>query len=617
MTAEGLAQIVAAGGQAGIAKEDLIGFAEAAAKMGVAFDISADDAGQMMAEWRSAFKMNQGQVNTLADQINYLGNTTAASAPKISAVVQRIGPLGEVGGAAAAQIAALGASMVATGVKEEIAATGIKNMILNLTAGEAATKSQQEAFKSLGLDAKNMAKLMQDDAQGAIMQVLESIKQLPEHTQGATLTKLFGKESVAAIAPLLTNIEALKENFEKVGDAAQYAGSMQEEFDARAATTENSLILLKNNAIALAIALGNELLPYVGKLSEILTKATERVGAFTEKHPALAKFLIVGAASVLGLTVALSGLAYVASIISSPFISLYVLIVRMTTAKKANEIATKKLTIAEKAWNLAKKAGTGLLNVGRLVLYRAKTLAIATATRAWTAAQWLWNVAMSANPIGLVILGIGALIGAGYLLIKNWDKVKEWFATLWNDPKKALNDFAEGIKEKLAGPLKWLEEKWGKLKSFFGFDNKSKPGDTAREFAAHTRGGKNIQPFNLPAHARGGIFNKPHIAWFAEEGPEAAIPLDGSKRAVSIWEKTGEILGVAHRNSGFKEVQPFNSSGHGEHAITVTYSPQFTIQGNADMVTLEKAAKKSLDDFETRFEKMLAKRKRLSFSGGL
>jgi len=38
--------------------------------------------------------------------------------------------------------------------------------------------------------------------------------------------------------------------------------------------------------------------------------------------------------------------------------------------------------------------------------------------RVATAAQWLWNAAMSANPIGAVVVAITALITAGYLLIK-------------------------------------------------------------------------------------------------------------------------------------------------------------------------------------------------------
>ena len=50
--------------------------------MGVAFDVTAEQAGEMMAKWRSAFKIGQKEVEILADQINYLGNTTAASAAR-------------------------------------------------------------------------------------------------------------------------------------------------------------------------------------------------------------------------------------------------------------------------------------------------------------------------------------------------------------------------------------------------------------------------------------------------------------------------------------------------------------------------------------------------------
>jgi TP901 family phage tail tape measure protein len=664
MAANGLAQIVAAGGQAGIAREELLGFAESAAKMGVAFDITAEEAGQMMAEWRSAFKMNQEQVNTLADQINYLGNTTAASAPKISEVVRRIGPLGEVGGAAAGEIAALGATMVSAGITEEIAATGIKNLILGLVAGESATKSQAEAFAALGLNAKSMAKMMQKDAQGAILKVLQALQKLPEYKRTAVLSDLFGKESIGAIAPLLTNLDALKENFKKVGDATQYAGSMQKEFEARAATTENSLILLKNRIAALGISLGNIMLPYVNDISKKLAVATEWIQKLSEKHPGLTRAIVLGTAAVLGFSVALTGLGYVASIIISPFVSLYSWIIKYTVATEADEIATKKATAAQNAWNLAKKAGQGLLNVGRLTVYYTKTLAIAAATKAWTAAQWLWNAAMkagsgllsvgqivlyytkmlaitaatkawtaaqwlwnmamsagkgllsvgqlalyhakvlaitvatkawtaaqwlwnaamSANPIGLVILGIGALIGAGYLLIKNWDKVKNWFITLWNDPLAALNQFVASIREKFAGIFGWLEKGWNKLTSLFGGGKKKATVELSTDA--------------LPGHAEGGIFNKPHIAWFAENGAEAAIPLDGSSRAKSIWAKAGEMLGV-------------NPTG----GASIMYAPVYNIYGERDVEKqVRRAAKSAEDDFAARFKAYLRQERRLSYA---
>lgn len=91
MAAEGIAEIVAAGGQAGIARGDLMQFANDAVKMGVAFDTTAEESGQMMAQWRTAFKLTQEDVVVLADKINYLGNTGPANAKKISDIVTRIG----------------------------------------------------------------------------------------------------------------------------------------------------------------------------------------------------------------------------------------------------------------------------------------------------------------------------------------------------------------------------------------------------------------------------------------------------------------------------------------------------------------------------------------------
>jgi len=218
MAAEGIAAIIAAGGQAGIARGELLGFAEDAAKMGVAFDVTADVAGETMAKWRTAFGFGREGVVRLADQVNYLGNTTAAAAPLITDIVTRIGPLGSVGGLASGEIAALGATLGGMGIESEIAATGIKNTMLALTKGAAATRKQREAFKALGLEATAVSKAMQRDAAGTIVDVMQRLGRLPKEGQSGLLTQIFGSESVAAIAPLLTQIDVLRENFAKVGE---------------------------------------------------------------------------------------------------------------------------------------------------------------------------------------------------------------------------------------------------------------------------------------------------------------------------------------------------------------------------------------------------------------
>ena len=61
-----------------------------------------------------------------------------------------------------------------------------------------------------------------------------------------------------------------------------------------------------------------------------------------------------------------------------------------------------------------------------------------------TAAQWLWNAAMTANPIGLIVLAVAALIGGIILLVKNIDNVIEFFKDWTN------------ILFLMLGPIGWL-----------------------------------------------------------------------------------------------------------------------------------------------------------------
>ena len=545
MAAKDIAAIVAAGGQAGIAKEDLAGFAESAVKMGVAFDITANQAGTTMAQWRTAFGMNQGQVVALADQINYLSNTTAAGSGPISDIVTRIGPLASAAGLSAGQVAALGASIAGTGTPSEIAATGIKNMALALTAGSAATKSQAGAFAKLGLSATDVANRMQTDAQGAILDVLERIKELPAAERAAMLTELFGKESVGAIAPLLTQLDNLKGNFHKIGDASLYSGSMQHEFEERSKTLAAALQLVQNAGSNLAITIGNSLLPVVTNVANTVAPAVQGLSNFAEKHQTLTAVVVGGVGGLLATVAAVSGLIWVVSSIVSPILgakkaweAYEVAQIASTGATNAHSLASKAAAVGQWAFNGAMAFGRGLLSAGRVVAYGAAMMAVRGVTAAWTAAQWLLNAAMLANPVGLVIAGIAGLIAIGYLLITNWDTVKAWFVTLWNDPQAAIEQFSAGVKNILGEVADWAIQKWEQVKTFL-----SSPIEGVINIVKNITGGGGGEVTN--ENAKGGIYGKgAFTTWFAEESPEAAIPIDGSERAKSLWTKTGQMLGV-------------------------------------------------------------------------
>lgn len=670
MSAEGIAKIVAAGGQSGIAREDLMSFAESAAKMGVAFDITADQAGDMMAKWRTAFKMNQGDVVELADKINYLGNTTAASAPLISDVVTRVGPLGEVGGVASGEIAALGASMIGSGVQSEVAATGIKNLILGMTAGEGATKSQAAAFATLGLNATDMASKMQTDAKGAIIEVLQALKGLDKDKQAAVLSDLFGKESIGAIAPLLSNLEGLQANFAKVSDKSQYAGSMQKEFEAQTATTANQLILLKNAATATATSIGSALLPSITPLLQRVSQIAVGFSTWVSKNQELAS-------SILGIALGMAAGATGINVAIAGYHKGFQAFMRVKDAIGfVQKGIGKALPVLR---NFGSFLGNGLLKSVKLAVTGFKLLT--SGIRAATAF-------LMANPILLVIMAIAV---AAYLIISNWDTVKtylmnfwngiqtywasfviwvtdkwnavaefvvsawnmvseavsnagstimslmgdaaswcislwnrvsEFLSSVWDTAVNAVSGFVSNIYDLIGSAVQWCIDKWNSLKEIFSAPiqavvNFVKGGDSN---AANAVGNP------IPENAAGGIYARgAFLTSFAERSPEAAIPINGTARAARLWTQTGQMMGLLPTSVG-------NNAGRGTSAllsstgrlvagmaadnaggVEINYSPQITITGNADTGVIQRALDDERERLESMIQNILRNRRRLSY----
>jgi TP901 family phage tail tape measure protein len=263
MAQEGIAAIIAAAGQSGVAKADLAEFAEQAAKMGIAFDLTGDQAGKMMADWRAGMSLSLPQVYALADAVNHLSNNMNATAPALGEVIQRAGALAMSCGLAETQVAALGTAFLSAGASPEIASTALKKFVGVLSRADAMSNRAEGAFTSLGLSATQMAKDMQTDAQGTIFKVLQALADKPKELQISLLTQMFGEESIGAIAPLLANMGNLTKAFELVADKTAFAGSMQKEFEARSKTTANALQLMRNRFGNLSISIGTIFLPAI------------------------------------------------------------------------------------------------------------------------------------------------------------------------------------------------------------------------------------------------------------------------------------------------------------------------------------------------------------------
>lgn len=124
---------------------------------------------------------------------------------------------------------------------------------------------------------------------------------------------------------------------------------------------------------------------------------------------------------------------------------------------------------------------------------------------------------------------------------------------------------------------------------------------------------------DMPGHADGGIFTAPHVAWFAEDGPEAAIPLDGSQNAIDLWVKTGELLGMDGLSGG---AEPLTESigeaayaGSGETVIHVDNSRVMNFNGSApSRDELEGILEDEDEKFARMMQRYLGNNRRVSFS---
>ncbi len=273
-----VAALTASLAQSGIAGDELIATAEDASKLAVAFGMSGEESGQAIAKLRTGLGITREEVNMLTGSINELSNNMAATAPQIIDATQRVGSVAKAANISATTTAGLATAMIASGASSETAGTGVKNFIRALAAGDAATKRMKAAWKELGLDGVKVAKRLSQGgatAEDAIREVVQKFGDLDQYKRLPNMIRLFGAESIGAIGPLATNLKLLNQALGIAGDKTKTASSVQREYAARSATTENAINVLKANIAVLAVEIGTRLLPAINGGVQVLNAMVE------------------------------------------------------------------------------------------------------------------------------------------------------------------------------------------------------------------------------------------------------------------------------------------------------------------------------------------------------
>jgi len=241
LTAIELASIAAAGGQLGIAANEIKPFVEVTAKMATAFDMTADEAGTAIGKLKNVFSLSIPEITTFGDAINQLGNTSAAREKDIVDVMLRVGGTSRQFGLAKEQTAALAAAMLSLGKPPEVAATSINSLLNRMQTATMQSGDFMEALDKIGMSAEQMAESVANDPQKAIETLLETLAKLDGRERSEVLTGLFGREFQDDIAVLVGGLQTYKDALKQVADKTSFAGAMQKEFTVQSSTTANKL----------------------------------------------------------------------------------------------------------------------------------------------------------------------------------------------------------------------------------------------------------------------------------------------------------------------------------------------------------------------------------------
>jgi len=321
---------------------------------------------------------------------------------------------GGAAGVTAKQVSALaGALMKKTGIDDEAIQSGA-NLLLTFT------KVQNQAGK--GNDIFNQATKVMTDMSVALGQDMKTSatqlgKALNDPVRGITALRRVG---VTFTADQQKQIKALTESGKTMEAQKLILAELNKEFggsaEAAGKTLPGRLNILKESFNNMAGELVGSLVPAFTTLLGVFTKVMGALGPFKGALPVI----------VIGL----AGLAAAFGIV--------------TAAAAAYNVVTA-IQIGLTASSAAATNGNAIA----LAVYGVRVAVVRVATLAWTAAQWLLNAALAANPITLVVIAIAALVAALIVAYKT------------SDTFRAIVDAAFDAVLSVAQTLfNWLKSNW-------------------------------------------------------------------------------------------------------------------------------------------------------------
>lgn len=423
-TAVEIANVAESAGQLGIEKENILSFSKTIIDLGNSTDLTADQAASAFARFANITGMPQSEFENLGSVVVDLGNNLATTEPEIVEMGLKLAGAGSQAGLTYGEIMGLAGALSSVGISAEAGGSAMSQVMVKIGKSVSANDEKLQTFaKVAGMSAEEFATAWKTSPAEALTSFVEGLKNAGDSGENVDniLTDLgiTGLRETDALKRLSGAGDLLGKSFDMANNAFEENTALSEEAQQKYESFEAKLETFKNKIVAVGIAIGEKLMPYVEKMTDGLGKFADAISNADPRTVGI----IVG----IGLFLAALG----------PIL--------MVVGKILKLIGTVSGALAVMSGGITSGATPAMIGLAKVFgIIKGAFVAL--------------SGVIMAHPIVAAIVAIAAILIP--LIIKNWDTIKEFLINTWNSIKEIAINVWTGICEFFSNIWNGVKEAW-------------------------------------------------------------------------------------------------------------------------------------------------------------
>ncbi|MGX0196498.1 TP901 family phage tail tape measure protein [Staphylococcus hominis] len=297
-----IAGVAEAAGQLGIKKQDITSFTRTMMNLGVATNLTADEAATEFARFANAANMPIKDVDRLGSTVVALGNSTATTEKEIVEMAQRLAGAGAQAGFSSDEIMSVSAAMSSVGIEAEAGGTAMTQIWNKMTKAVAEGGDTLDSFaKTAGVSGKEFAQIWENNPSKALSMFVKGLGETEGGAKGVLKALddvgIKGIREADTIRRMANNHQVLDKALKTGSEGWKENSALTNEANIRYETMGSKLKMLKNTFINFARTIGDAVAPIVSFLADKLTGLFEHLqGTSNATKIAIAAFTLLGVA---------------------------------------------------------------------------------------------------------------------------------------------------------------------------------------------------------------------------------------------------------------------------------------------------------------------------------